>query len=83
MLHRPHFEDILTVLGAIWIGGYGFVMFRYPELLASLNARFGMKSMTGPRYISLIRKMGIFEMILAALGVVGFLARVALGAAKF
>jgi hypothetical protein len=50
----------------------GFVMFRYAKFFADLNARFGFKVFSSPKYIAFTRKLGIVEMILAGLSVVGF-----------
>jgi hypothetical protein len=61
----------------------GFSNVRYPELFARINARFGMKWLSGPRYTSLTKKLGIVEMVLAALSMFVFLIMVALGLSRF
>jgi hypothetical protein len=42
-----------------------------------------MKWLSGPKYISLTKKIGIVEMVLAAISAVSFLIRAAFGSAKF
>lgn len=63
----------------VWVGGWGFIMFRYPEFFAKLNARFGYHTFATPKYVSFIRKLGLAEMALAALSIVVMVARAALG----
>jgi hypothetical protein len=59
--------------GVVWVGGGGYLMYRYPEFFAKLNARFRLKSSASPNYIVFTRRLGIIEMILVALGVIGML----------
>jgi hypothetical protein len=56
---------IFNIVGFFWVGGWGFLMFRYPRFFADLNARFGLKMFSSPKYIAFTRKLGIVEMILA------------------
>ena len=66
----------MAVLG---VGGWGFLMYRYPEAFAKANVRFGFKSATNPKFIKFTRWMGIAEMTLAALSVISEVAASALG----
>ena len=54
-------------------------MFRYPEFFAKLNARFGYHTFATPKYASFIRKLGLAEMVLAALSIILMSMRAALG----
>jgi hypothetical protein len=63
---------LFNIVGVLWVGGWGFMMFRYPKFFADLNARFGFKMFSSPKHIAFTRKLGIVEMILAGLSVVGF-----------
>jgi hypothetical protein len=63
-------RNIFMIFAVAWVGGWGFVMFRYPELFAKINARFGLKIGTSPRFIAFTRRMGIVEMALAVLSVI-------------
>jgi len=83
MTHGPHLQASFTAAAAIWVGGWGFIMFRDPEFFARINARFGMQWLSGSRYISLTRKIGIVCMVMTALSVVVFLIEAALGLARF
>jgi hypothetical protein len=83
MTISPHLQAIFTAAVAIWVGGWGFVMLRYPEFFARINARFGVKTLAGSKYISLTKGFGIVGMVLAALSVVVFLIEAALGLARF
>jgi hypothetical protein len=83
MTQSPHFEAIFTAVGVIWVGGWGFLMFHYPGVFARINARFGMKWLSGPKYISFTKKLGIVEVVLATLSVLGFLIRAVFGLARF
>ena len=82
-MQSSHFEAVFTLFGVVWVGGWGFLMFRYPELFARIHARFGMKWLSGPKYISFIKKLGMVEMVLAALSIIVFLIKVALGLSQF
>lgn len=79
MLQSPQFEIAFAVFGVVWVGGWGFVMFRYPEFFAKLNARFGYHTFASPKYVSFIRKLGLAEMVLAALFIILMSMRAALG----
>jgi hypothetical protein len=54
-------------------------MYRYPDVFARVNARFGFKSATNPKFVKLIRWTGIVEMTLAALSVLSQIVMSALG----
>jgi hypothetical protein len=60
-------NDIFAVVSVIWVGGWGFLMFRYPETFAKINARFGANIFATPKFMKFIRWMGITGMVLAAL----------------
>jgi len=83
MTRNPHFQAIFTAIAAAWVGGWGFVMFRYPELFAGLNSRFMMKWLSGPKFISFTKKLGVVEMVLASLSVVFYLIEAAFGFVSF
>lgn len=59
--------------GIVWVAGWGWLMYRHPEAFAKVNARFGFKLFTGPKYITFTRRLGIVEMTLAALGLISTL----------
>jgi hypothetical protein len=63
-------NDIFAVVSVIWAGGWGYLMFRYPEMFAKINARFGFKMFATPKFIKFIRWMGITEMVLAAISAI-------------
>ena len=72
--------DALLILGGvIWVGGGGFLMFRYPEFFATINARVGLTRAKSPQFISLAKKVGIVEMVLAGLSVIAALLSIFLG----
>jgi hypothetical protein len=83
MTQNPHLDAIFTAFGVLWVGGGGYLMFRAPNVFAKINARLGMKGLSGPRYISFIRRMGVVEMVLAALSAASYLAMAALGLRRF
>jgi hypothetical protein len=72
-------RDIFTILAVVWVGGWGFLMFRYPEFFAKINDRFGFKIGTSAKFIVFTRRMGIVEMILAALSAISTLIMHVLG----
>lgn len=78
----PHFQALFSLFCVIWVGGGGFLVFRYPEFFAKINARFGMKWASSPRFIALTKIMGIVEMSLAGLSAVLFLVGLAFGWSK-
>jgi hypothetical protein len=73
------FRIILSLIGVVWVGGGGFLFFRYPEFFARVNVRFGFKSAMNPKFVRLIRQMGIVEMILAAVSLLSTVATAVLG----
>jgi hypothetical protein len=70
---------IFTIAGAIWVGGWGLLMFRYPEFFARFNARFGFGRFASPKYIAFLRWLGITEMILAVVSVISLIVMSFLG----
>ena len=60
----------ITLAGGLWVGGWGWLMYRYPERIAVLNKRFGWSFLAGPNHLTVVKRMGLVEMALAALGVV-------------
>jgi hypothetical protein len=72
-------RNIFMIFAVAWVGGWGFLMFRYPGFFAKINARFGFNIGTSPKFIAFTRRMGIVEMILAALSVISTLIMHVLG----
>jgi hypothetical protein len=70
---------VFTICAVVWVGGWGFLMFLYPEFFATINARFGFRKFTSPRGIAFIRWVGIVEMALAGISVVSELVGLAFG----
>jgi len=70
---------IFTFVGVFWVGGWGYLMFRYPEFFAKFNARFGFSMFASPKFITFTRRLGIIEMILAAISVISTIVMSALG----
>jgi hypothetical protein len=66
----PQFKILFMILGVVWVGGGGYLMFRYPEFFARINARFGFTFFATPKFIKFTRWVGIIEMILAGLSLV-------------
>ena len=60
---------VLTIIGALGVGGWGFALYRHPEFFASMNRRLGRKMFATPRYIAILRGIGVVEMVLAGVGV--------------
>lgn len=65
-------QVMFTLVTVAWVGGWGFIFFRYPDFFARFNARFGLHRFAAPQFTNLIKRMGIVGMILAALSLVGF-----------
>jgi hypothetical protein len=78
-MHSKSIYIFFNIFGVFWVGGWGFIMFRYPKFFADLNARFGFKMFSSPKYIAFTRKLGIVEIILAGLSVVGFVVSLIFG----
>jgi hypothetical protein len=55
------------------MGIWGFLMFRYPETWAKINARFSHKRFDSPKQLASTRRLGIFLMTLAAFSFVSML----------
>ena len=83
MVKSPHFEAVFTAFAVIWVGGWGFLMSRYPQSFARINALFGMTWLSGSKYIPRTKKMGFVLMVLAVLSALVFLVRIPLGLARF
>lgn len=66
---NPPNRIMLTICGALWVGGWGFAFYRYPKFLAERNRRFGRSMFATPKYMALLKGIGIVEMILAGVGV--------------
>jgi hypothetical protein len=66
----PRTQLLFKVFAVLWVGGWGFIVYRHPEFFAKLNARFGAKWASGPRFISFTRKAGIVYMAMAVLSAV-------------
>jgi hypothetical protein len=64
------FQIVFTAAGVLWVGGWGYLMFRYPEYFAKLNARWGLRVFSTPKGITFIRRMGMVAMTLAGLSVI-------------
>jgi hypothetical protein len=54
-------------------------MFRYPVFFTKLNAKFGFTFLDSPKYVRLVRWMGIVEMTLAGLSAINLTAMAVLG----
>jgi hypothetical protein len=78
-MHSRSIYILFNIVGFFWVGGWGFLMFRYPKFFADLNARFGLKMFSSPKYIAFTRGLGIVEMILAGVGAVGFVVSLIFG----
>jgi hypothetical protein len=70
---------IFNIAGFFWVGGWGFLIFRYPKFFGDLNTRFGFKMFSSPKYIAFIRKLGIVEMILAGVSAVSLVVALIFG----
>jgi hypothetical protein len=64
-MHSKSIYIIFNIVGVFWVGGWGFLMFRYPKFFADFNARFGFKMFSSPKDIAFTRKLGIVEIIIA------------------
>ena len=65
---------IMWILGTVWVGGCGWLMYRYPSLFAKWNSRFGVKTNQ-----KVLRLVGFLEMTLAAIGAIGIPVALLLG----
>jgi len=54
-------------------------MSRYPTFFADVNARFGFKMFSSPKYVAFTRKLGIVEIIIAGVSAVGFIVSLIFG----
>jgi hypothetical protein len=78
-MHSKSVYIIFYIVGFFWVGGWGFVMFRYPKFFTDFNARFGFKMFSSPKYIAFTRKLGIVEMILTGVSVVSLVVSLIFG----
>ena len=65
----PPERVLLTVLSSLFVGGAGFVFYRHPGFFAEMNRRLGRKMFATPRFIALLRVVGIVEMALAGFAI--------------
>jgi hypothetical protein len=61
---------IFVITALLLVGGWGFLMFRYPELFAKINVRIGLSRFATPRFIKITKWIGMLEMILAGLAAI-------------
>jgi hypothetical protein len=78
-MHSKNIFIIFNIVAFFGVGGWGFLMFRYPRFFANFNARFGFKMFSSPRYITFLRRFGIVEMIVAGVSGVSFLVSLIFG----
>ena len=78
-MHSKNIYILFNIVAVFWVGGWGFLVFRYPKVFADLNARFGFKMFSSPKYIAFLRGFGILEMVLASVGAVGFVVSLIFG----
>jgi hypothetical protein len=67
---------LFCVFGILWVGGGGFVFYRWPDFLVRVNERFRCPKWLSPS-VRFIRWMGIIEMILAALSLLNLILMIA------
>jgi hypothetical protein len=65
------FRIASIIVGVNWVGGGGFLFFRYPEFFAKLNTHLGFRKYSSPKYIVFLKWMGFVEMILAGISAIG------------
>ncbi len=70
---------LFSFVAAIWVGGGGYLMFRYAEYFARLNERLGFRVFATHTLVKIIRWVGMIEMLLASLGVINAIAMSAFG----
>jgi len=63
-------REIETIFAVIWVGGVGFLMYRYPEFFAKMSILFLPKVELSPGFISFTKKLGVVEMILAGIAAI-------------
>jgi hypothetical protein len=66
-------------VGVIWVGGGGFLFFRYPEFFAKLNSHLGFRRFSSPKYFAFLKWMGFVEMILAGISAIAVMASLTFG----
>ena len=66
----PPERVLLTVLGSLCTGGAGFAFYSHPEFFAEINRSLGRKIFATPRFIALLRLVGIIEMALTGFAVI-------------
>jgi hypothetical protein len=70
---------LVPVIGVCWVGGWGYLMFRFPEFFGKMNARVGLKFMMSPKALKFIQWTGIVEMAFAGVGAVNAVIMIAFG----
>ena len=65
--------NIVIFVGDPLMGVLGFLMFRYPETWAKLNALFSHEKFDSPKQLASTKRLGILMMILAAFSLVSIL----------
>jgi hypothetical protein len=68
-----------AAFAAFWTAIAGWLLYRYPEFFAKLNARLGFERLTGPRFIRFTKWLGIVEMACAAIFLAAEIVLTALG----
>jgi hypothetical protein len=70
---------MFAIVAPCWVGGWGYLMFRYPEFFAKINSRWGLSAFASPKSIAFIRWMGVIELALAGLSLIYTLVTFAFG----
>jgi hypothetical protein len=68
---------IVVLVGDLLMGMLGFLMFRYPQAWAKMNARLSHKDLhefDSPKQLASTRRLGVLLMILAAFSLLSVLA---------
>jgi hypothetical protein len=66
--------NIVVFVGNPLMGVWGFLMFRFPETWAKINARFSDKKFHSPKQLATTKLLGILVMLIAAFSSVSILA---------
>jgi hypothetical protein len=66
-------KNFVIFVGDPLMGVLGFLMFRYPETWAKMNARFSHEKFDSPMQLASTKRAGILMMILAAFSLVSML----------
>lgn len=76
---NSHLRFLFAIAAVLVVGGWGFLTFRYPDGLARIIARLGLPAFSSPKYISLMKQLGIFGMALAIVSLIDLLVTSAFG----